>query len=268
MFGHVDFHDFTGTQLVICHSAKGSTWEKHKYVKKADGKYYYPSSYEGGRNVNTEKSKEAIAKAKNLIKGERDSEKGTELDLDKVYEVYGGKNGKKSEKKLEKKENTSKALTKAKELAASGDKDKNSGGSKKSSEEAKKKPEHIVKDRIDPKDKKAVLARINESLGRKSKSSIKAKSGQKKSSKKEGSENDGDDVESKAEELVNELEEAKDIVADLKERLKDTKGEERIELQREIREAQQDVSAVKSKINKMAKKTKGLRQAINSMQSG
>lgn len=33
------------------HSAKGSSWEKHKYIKKMDNKYYYPDSYEGGRHL-------------------------------------------------------------------------------------------------------------------------------------------------------------------------------------------------------------------------
>lgn len=33
------------------HSAKGSTWEKHDYIKVEDGKYYYPDDYEGGRHL-------------------------------------------------------------------------------------------------------------------------------------------------------------------------------------------------------------------------
>ncbi len=33
------------------HSAKGSTWEQHKYIKRIDGTYYYPDSYEGGRHL-------------------------------------------------------------------------------------------------------------------------------------------------------------------------------------------------------------------------
>lgn len=33
------------------HSAKGSTWEEHKYIKRVDGTYYYPDSYEGGRHL-------------------------------------------------------------------------------------------------------------------------------------------------------------------------------------------------------------------------
>lgn len=39
----------TGTHLE--HSAKGSTWEDHKYIKRIDGTYYYPDNYEGGRHL-------------------------------------------------------------------------------------------------------------------------------------------------------------------------------------------------------------------------
>lgn len=35
----------------LSHSAKGSVWDKHKYVKRVDGIYYYPSGYEGGRTM-------------------------------------------------------------------------------------------------------------------------------------------------------------------------------------------------------------------------
>lgn len=35
----------------LSHSAKGSTWDKHKYVKRVDGIYYYPNGYEGGRTM-------------------------------------------------------------------------------------------------------------------------------------------------------------------------------------------------------------------------
>lgn len=36
---------------VLSHSAKGSTWEDHKYIKRVDGTYYYPDNYEGGRHI-------------------------------------------------------------------------------------------------------------------------------------------------------------------------------------------------------------------------
>lgn len=38
---------------VLKHSAKGSTWEEHKYVKRIDGTYYYPRGYEGGRTIDS-----------------------------------------------------------------------------------------------------------------------------------------------------------------------------------------------------------------------
>lgn len=38
-------------QNIIEHSAKGSTWENHKYIKRINGTYYYPDSYEGGRHL-------------------------------------------------------------------------------------------------------------------------------------------------------------------------------------------------------------------------
>lgn len=37
--------------FVLKHSAKGSTWEKHKYIKRLNGTYYYPNNYEGGRHI-------------------------------------------------------------------------------------------------------------------------------------------------------------------------------------------------------------------------
>lgn len=52
-----DFRDFRS----IIHSAKGTTWEDHKYIKRVDGTYYYPDSYEGGRHLpdgSDEKSEE------------------------------------------------------------------------------------------------------------------------------------------------------------------------------------------------------------------
>lgn len=40
-------------------SAKGSTWEDHKYVKRIDGTYYYPSGYDKGRTVDSLKNDES-----------------------------------------------------------------------------------------------------------------------------------------------------------------------------------------------------------------
>lgn len=47
-----DFRNFRGVgNDVLLHSAKGSTWEKHKYIKRLNGTYYYPDDYEGGRHL-------------------------------------------------------------------------------------------------------------------------------------------------------------------------------------------------------------------------
>lgn len=45
-----NFRNFRNLKLVV-HSAKGSTWDDHKYIKRVDGTYYYPDSYEGGRHL-------------------------------------------------------------------------------------------------------------------------------------------------------------------------------------------------------------------------
>lgn len=48
-----DFRGFIHTRKLLIHSAKGSEWEEHMYVKKVDGDYYYPSGYENGRTVDS-----------------------------------------------------------------------------------------------------------------------------------------------------------------------------------------------------------------------
>lgn len=47
-----DYGVFAGrSSFEIQHSAKGSTWKEHKYIKRINGTYYYPASYEGGRHL-------------------------------------------------------------------------------------------------------------------------------------------------------------------------------------------------------------------------
>lgn len=46
-----DYKDFSRGRTVIAHSAKGSTWKKHKYVKVIEGVYFYPNNYKGGRHI-------------------------------------------------------------------------------------------------------------------------------------------------------------------------------------------------------------------------
>lgn len=56
----------------IIHSAKGSTWEDHKYVKRIDGTYYYPSGYTKGRTVDSLSDSEKKQVEENGPKSEND----------------------------------------------------------------------------------------------------------------------------------------------------------------------------------------------------
>lgn len=56
------------------HSAKGSEWEDHKYVKKIDGVYYYPVGYEDGRTIDS-------------LKGEKEKSKGSGDKSSQIDEV-------------------------------------------------------------------------------------------------------------------------------------------------------------------------------------
>lgn len=54
-----DYRAFRQNSLI--HSAKGTTWENHKYIKRVNGTYYYPDSYEGGRHLpNGEKEDDPV----------------------------------------------------------------------------------------------------------------------------------------------------------------------------------------------------------------
>lgn len=58
------------------HSAKGSTWEEHKYIKRIDGTYYYPDSYEGGRHLpdgETTDSDDTVSKSEEQTTSESSS---------------------------------------------------------------------------------------------------------------------------------------------------------------------------------------------------
>lgn len=56
------------------HSAKGSEWEEHKYIKRIDGTYYYPNSYKGGRHLpDSEKKDDTEEKDKKSVKEMEDS---------------------------------------------------------------------------------------------------------------------------------------------------------------------------------------------------
>lgn len=63
-----DFRNFRGVCLfALIHSAKGSTWEKHKYIKRIDGTYYYPDSYEGGRHLPDGEKKDGFSGDDNIL---------------------------------------------------------------------------------------------------------------------------------------------------------------------------------------------------------
>lgn len=76
--------------LKVVHSAKGSTWEEHKYVKRIDGTYYYPKGYEGGRTIDTLEKQEEEGTAPEY----------TDEDIDALaWEVIRGNFGNGEERK-------------------------------------------------------------------------------------------------------------------------------------------------------------------------
>lgn len=48
-----EYISVTDIKKALEHSAKGSEWEDHKYVKKINGVYYYPVGYEDGRTIDS-----------------------------------------------------------------------------------------------------------------------------------------------------------------------------------------------------------------------
>lgn len=109
---------------VLVHSAKGSTWDKHKYVKVIDGVYYYPEGYSKGRTISDIKSSKArkkkaaerrLERFENLKKkltakgeayepkkGDKDYESYSSMDKERFkeyYESYYG-SGKLTDKQL------------------------------------------------------------------------------------------------------------------------------------------------------------------------
>lgn len=109
-----DFRNFRGAgRYCIVHSAKGTTWDKHAYLKVIDGKYYYPDDYKGGRHYSSiqnkdyaaEAEKEAAAKKKKKSSKKGDTEdiskkKLTKEDVEKyALEVIRGNYGNGAERK-------------------------------------------------------------------------------------------------------------------------------------------------------------------------
>lgn len=124
----------------LMHSAKGSTWEDHKYIKRIDGTYYYPDSYEGGRHLpEGEKSDSDKEEAEE----KREKVDLNETDIENLArEVIRGNFGNGQERKDLLGENYAEIQKRVNELM------KGSAGSKKVSdvmEESVKKVEEIAK---------------------------------------------------------------------------------------------------------------------------
>lgn len=87
-----DFRDFSVRKPTLIHSAKGSTWDDHKYVKKIDGVYYYPVGYEDGRTVDELKG----GKDKDSEDKKKESSDSKEKQIDEVkknFDQYLAKRG-------------------------------------------------------------------------------------------------------------------------------------------------------------------------------
>lgn len=82
-----DYRDIRIRSQFLQHSSKGSSWKKHKYIKRVDGTYYYPDSYEGGRHLpDGEKYKSMEDELFEKLKNSSDKDIGQKLrgNFDKV----------------------------------------------------------------------------------------------------------------------------------------------------------------------------------------
>lgn len=57
-----DYRDSRTSFQSFQHSSEGSSWKKHKYLKRVDGTYYYPDTYEGGRHLPDGEKEESNSK--------------------------------------------------------------------------------------------------------------------------------------------------------------------------------------------------------------
>lgn len=70
------FYDkYIRNKKIISHSAKGSEWDEHKYIKRIDGTYYYPDNYEGGRHLSDNTKKDNSSSSEKVELTENDIEK-------------------------------------------------------------------------------------------------------------------------------------------------------------------------------------------------
>lgn len=93
-----DYRSFCG-QTYVVHSAKGSVWEKHKYVKVQDGMYFYPNDYKGGRHIENFKKK-----AEKKFKKTLDKKEGKEVLKTRAEPIGDTKNKEKKKMSAARKE--------------------------------------------------------------------------------------------------------------------------------------------------------------------
>lgn len=208
----------------LIHSAKGSTWEDHKYVKKVNGVYFYPPGYDKGRTIDSEKAKELMRNARDKV-----LKKGSETTSEKEKEKKG------------------------KKVSASG----------KKKEEKEKKP-HVPKAAVDPKDRKAVLNRINETLGKSGKVKVKPKAAQ---AKKKTSEETSEKNQNLAEQLVDKLSDAKISVEDLKVDYSSAEKEDKAAIKKQLNAAQAELKKIQNQIKIKTKNNKELKKFIRELSS-
>lgn len=77
----------------IKHSAKGSEWEDHKYVKKIDGVYYYPVGYEDGRTIDSLKSEKDKSDSEKSDKKDSNDKSSQIEEVKKHFDQYLAKRG-------------------------------------------------------------------------------------------------------------------------------------------------------------------------------
>lgn len=79
-----DYRCFKGVGVNnLLHSAKGSTWEKHKYIKIINGLYFYPDEYVGGRHISDAKKITEKNKSKNTKTAANKDKKASDKDDEK-----------------------------------------------------------------------------------------------------------------------------------------------------------------------------------------
>lgn len=82
-----DYRNIRIRSQFLQHSSEGSSWKKHKYIKRVNGTYYYPDSYEGGRHLpDGEKEKSMEDELFEKLKNSSDKDIGQMLrgSFDKV----------------------------------------------------------------------------------------------------------------------------------------------------------------------------------------